>query len=466
MDNSTGLPFNGSDAYQYLTTEQALEDVVYFANHFEPRGFGNDIWASLKPQKTPWIFVGGSYPGVRAAMLRVRNPETIFASWSSSAPVQSNVEMPTYFEQLAQDLPTNCSADLAAASAFFDAQMSSESTNTSNLVKWLIDLATSSDVKSLQMTLNSTEVALSRKVDHAASISDYSSALSLIDIVVSSDIQAEGTGETQKYCDLLESFDPTAFLASKALSRAANTLYGPSSNKSHITPSAAGLGATYGPRAAFAGVLYATALHTRYSADFQAPPEPLGDNNAWQWQSCTEYGNWMVANSSSPNNILSRLIDVEHAEIANCGSNSTFRSLSGVPSLPDVNKPNKYGGWRMRPSNVMFTDGLKDPWHTISVQSSEAKRETTRSVPQCNQPPTDGQVFGLTFPDGYHAKDLGFTAESGEAVALFSKALDAWLPCFNKTGSPIQTNTGLSNLRIPSIAIIAFLVGAHALSGM
>jgi hypothetical protein len=30
----------------------------------------------LQASKTPWIFIGGSYPGMRAGMLRVRNPET------------------------------------------------------------------------------------------------------------------------------------------------------------------------------------------------------------------------------------------------------------------------------------------------------------------------------------------------------------------------------------------------------
>jgi hypothetical protein len=64
----------------FLTVEQALEDVVTFANNFTlptsasaaGRINGSD---SLRPNKTPWIFIGGSYPGARAAIMRVRNPD-------------------------------------------------------------------------------------------------------------------------------------------------------------------------------------------------------------------------------------------------------------------------------------------------------------------------------------------------------------------------------------------------------
>jgi len=71
--------------YQYLTFEQALEDIVVFAKSFSLPSQPN---TDFRPNKLPWVFVGGSYPGVRAAWMRLRNPEVIFASLSSSAPVQ------------------------------------------------------------------------------------------------------------------------------------------------------------------------------------------------------------------------------------------------------------------------------------------------------------------------------------------------------------------------------------------
>jgi Serine carboxypeptidase S28 len=71
--------------YQYLTFEQALEDVAVFAKSFSLASHPD---TDFRPNKLPWVFIGGSYPGVRAAWMRIRNPEVIYASLSSSAPVQ------------------------------------------------------------------------------------------------------------------------------------------------------------------------------------------------------------------------------------------------------------------------------------------------------------------------------------------------------------------------------------------
>ncbi len=81
--------------FKYLTTEQALLDVVYFAKTFSRPG-KEFAGIDLTPKKTPWIFVRCSYPGSRAALMRVAYPDTIFASYAASAPVQAVVEMPEF----------------------------------------------------------------------------------------------------------------------------------------------------------------------------------------------------------------------------------------------------------------------------------------------------------------------------------------------------------------------------------
>ena len=75
---------------------------------------------ALQPQNTPWIVVGASYPGVRAALLRARNPEVVFASWSSSGPVQAQINMASYYETAQRALPSNCSSDWVAVTKYVD----------------------------------------------------------------------------------------------------------------------------------------------------------------------------------------------------------------------------------------------------------------------------------------------------------------------------------------------------------
>lgn len=46
----------------YLTVIWALEDTVYFARPLQPPT-RVEYWPMLPSNKTPWIFIGGSYPG-------------------------------------------------------------------------------------------------------------------------------------------------------------------------------------------------------------------------------------------------------------------------------------------------------------------------------------------------------------------------------------------------------------------
>lgn len=109
MENTT------ADQWQFLTTEQALEDIVYFAN-----SFALSKSTDIHPSKTPWIMLGGSYPGVRASFMRIRNPEVIYASWASSAPVHAQVDMASYYKAAERSLTRNCSADWVAVTKYVD----------------------------------------------------------------------------------------------------------------------------------------------------------------------------------------------------------------------------------------------------------------------------------------------------------------------------------------------------------
>lgn len=73
-----------ASAFEFLTTEQALADVAKFAWNFGRHELPN---VDLTPASTPWIFIGGSYPGMRAAFMRQFHPSTIHVGYASSAPV-------------------------------------------------------------------------------------------------------------------------------------------------------------------------------------------------------------------------------------------------------------------------------------------------------------------------------------------------------------------------------------------
>ena len=109
------------EQWQFHTVEQALEDVIYFARRFSfPHPDSYTTSYRPYPSTTPWIFIGGSYPGIRAAYIRIRNPETIYASWASSAPVEAQIDMSSYWQAAERALPRNCSNDWVAVTKYFD----------------------------------------------------------------------------------------------------------------------------------------------------------------------------------------------------------------------------------------------------------------------------------------------------------------------------------------------------------
>lgn len=64
---------------------------------------------------------------MRAAFVREKYPETIFASFASSAPVEAQVDMSIYFEQVYRGLNGlgfgNCTKDIHAAINYIDNQL-------------------------------------------------------------------------------------------------------------------------------------------------------------------------------------------------------------------------------------------------------------------------------------------------------------------------------------------------------
>ena len=286
VDPETGVCPAGYSAYQYLTTEQALEDVVYFAEHFKPAGLESH-WQALAPGETPWIFVGGSYPGARAAFIRIRNPDVIYASWSSSGPVQATVDMATYTEQAYKDFTANCSADIAAASAYLDDVLTNGTPDDITQTKGLIYYA--SNPLELPNLSNVTEQTLDSLIQQKAKTVDSFYAGQVLSSLISELFQSFGfEAEVLPYCNVLEQFDPTT-IKSDSTKDLITSIYADSDS---ATIHSEGVAATYGSKSAFMALLY-TIGKQKVDAENAVlnsnttVPSP-SNSESWTWQTCSE----------------------------------------------------------------------------------------------------------------------------------------------------------------------------------
>lgn len=265
--NGSGVAEGGYQAYKYLTTEQALEDVVYFAHHFQPPGL-ETYWSLLHPSHSPWIWLGGSYPGIRGIHMRVRNPETFFATWASSAPTEAAVDMWTYFSQVERSMTRNCSADYTRVTNYVDSVLTNGTVKEKNDLKIALYTAVNSRPGGKKPPyINKTE---------AKDLSNADVAVHLLQPLTF--YQYYGfEASVQPFCDIMETFNQTHV---RTIDNGEMAL---------AMPSKSGVAATHNITAAWNAFLVGIAEND-YNVILQQRDDPMVSYYSWMWQSCSEYG--------------------------------------------------------------------------------------------------------------------------------------------------------------------------------
>ena len=84
---------------RFLTTQQALADTAYFAQHIKFKGLEHH---DLTAPKTPYIAYGGSYAGAFVAFLRTTYPDVYFGSIASSGVTKAIWDFWEYYTPVAE----------------------------------------------------------------------------------------------------------------------------------------------------------------------------------------------------------------------------------------------------------------------------------------------------------------------------------------------------------------------------
>ncbi|KAI5848020.1 serine carboxypeptidase S28-domain-containing protein [Tricharina praecox] len=392
-----------SEQMRFLTTENALKDFVVFANDFKWKNF------TVSPKVTPWVVIGGSYPGMRAAFLRHLYPETVYAAWASSAPVQAQVDMSIYWEQVYRGMVRynlgNCTRNVKLAVDYIDRQLSKSRTAA----------------KLKQQYLGRT----AEKVTNGGFADTLHYPFYWW--------QAEGVGEyLRSFCDHLTNGDSEVGpeWAKEEDGEGAGKLY---SDRWASWPGYVKLVNTYNPLGHCEG-------STR---DETAQPNCLLDGRysgdlgiSWSWQYCSEWGYFQSTNIG-PHALGSRYNNQRHQQEICYRQFPDGLSSGYLPRRPRVDKMNALtDGWNMRPSNVFWTGGEFDPWLSLSPLSQEKwspMLAATPEAPRCGHTPPEGQMFGHLLENSEHCYELRSSVESAtRPQEMFRDALKGWLKCFGK----------------------------------
>ncbi|EPS41156.1 hypothetical protein H072_4965 [Dactylellina haptotyla CBS 200.50] len=408
------------EAFQFLDTEQSLLDIQYFADRFKSERFPKD---DVTPKGSAWVFLGCSYGGVRGSLMRQKYPETIFASFSSSAPVEAQLEMTGYFEQIYRSASKEdpaCMRNIHSAITYIDEELE-KGGNSSDTIKNLFlgpggaanDNGRFAELLTAQLLFYPV-VGMRESVnpDHEFSLSNLCDWLNNDNGEISPSEGWERSGrkngkwiatkwaQYDSWQDLIVWFTGAYCGGYKA----------------NLTPTASG---------------WECELNKRFGKP---------DDIAWQWQVCSEWGYGQVANVG-PNQISSKFNNAEFFKYT-CDRQFPNATESGrLPKFPLVKKINDiYGGWLRPQARTFYTYGESDSWSVLGFFSNETGAPgnvVSHEIPGPETKNKGNRVFGYALDRGVHCQDFSGGPQSKESIQLFSQALRSWLPYFvpaNKSG--------------------------------
>ncbi|KAJ6257309.1 hypothetical protein Dda_8198 [Drechslerella dactyloides] len=379
LNIGNATPKELTEFYKHHTIEQALEDVVVFANNFSytfPNWPADKPQPTLTPDKTPWAFIGCSYSANRGAWLAKRNPGLFKATLASSAPVQEQVNFWQYFRAIEEELAkkyNNCALDLhAAANWMTDAYMTKNTTLVDTL---LLAVYGSQWTKLVQYYGVDSPTLWQYRVDYLTNLAwtPYT------------DFQYVGVeyGILGTVCDTME------------------TAYNPSG-------SPGGVFASEPLDRAVAAYVKGIVAVTRGTSDVSTTGtiNPYLDSLSWSWQYCTEVGGFQVANTARSTNLLPVFVDMQQ-QIDYCISTYGLsdRVTRNGPDVTHINE--KYSGWNIELPNVIWVHGEFDPWRALSIASPDApEHKATTNIPKCGDTFSVGTQLQWIIRDGHHGSDL------------------------------------------------------------
>ncbi|KAI0644791.1 peptidase S28 [Trametes meyenii] len=389
--------FGDSNPYQNLsiesfrvhTVEQAIQDLVYFAQNVHlPMPSGDQV----APGKAPWILIGGSYSGALTSYTMSSNPGVFHAGYASSAVVQAIVDFWGYFEPIRQAMPANCSADLEAVIAHVDSVLASNDSTQINALKSTFGLE-----------------GLSHNDDFAAALQE--------NLLAWQDLQPDsGPGaDFFQFCDALEVKNGVSAGASGWGLDHALQAWGNFWKSSYY-------------RQICGSDDVETCLGTYDASNPFWTYDYLGQTDrSWQWLLCNEFGFYFDGAPATHPTIASRLIAPAYGE-RQCGYRfpgafaAETTSVIEVPNARGVNSA--YQGWNTTAERLIFANGINDPW-----------REATVAADGSTSTGSDLQPHLLS--DGFHCSDLSIgegkastkvKSVQDTAVAYMREWFAEWVP--------------------------------------
>ncbi|XP_064615580.1 thymus-specific serine protease-like [Liolophura sinensis] len=310
---------------QYLTVEQALEDVANFQRYISTSlSLAND---------TTWIVFGGSYAGTLAAWFRLKYPDLVNAAVASSAPVFPTKDFKDYYVTAALSLLLHGGAD--CYNTLINATMTILNYTTTDSgreqLQYIITLCEP------MTTVNKQDIAnvFSTMASYVGEVVQFNNGARQFE-----GIKGWNYG-IKEFCTDMSSDDPYAGDPIYRYSRFLSARLGNSGK---------------------------TCLEHRYSRvrenlkDTDWDSDVAKGERQWLYQSCTQFGFFQTSESNNQP-FGSNFPDSYFLQMCKDVFNTEDYDLDeGIYELQQ-----KYGGYSPNISHAIFVTGQNDPWVSLGI---------------------------------------------------------------------------------------------------
>ncbi|KAI3328840.1 peptidase S28 [Ustulina deusta] len=340
---------------RFLTTDQALADTAYFANHVKFAGLEH---VDFSPKKTAWIAYGGSYAGAFVALLRKLYPNEYWGAISSSGVPEAIWDYYKYFEAAAVYGPPACVENTQKVTDIID--------------KILIGKKGTKYVGQLKSVFGLPNVT--HDGDFASVINGGIYGLQSLNWD-----PTQSSNQFFDYCDIVSS-DELKYPKTESLRGSVNeliTVAGYGAEVDTLSNHVLNYVGYYAPTAAGCESEDQDECFSTYDTEFYSQDSISQSWRLWPYQYCTQWG-YLQTGSGVPADqlpLISRTIDIDYSSVI-------CRDAFNLTETANVDAINKYGGFDLSYPRLAWVDGEWDPWRAAGVHAiGLPARESTTSEP-------------------------------------------------------------------------------------
>ncbi|KYK60824.1 extracelular serine carboxypeptidase [Drechmeria coniospora] len=389
---------------RFLSTEQGLADIAYFATHVDLPGLEN---YNLTAPDTPWIIYGGSYGGALAAFARKVYPDVIWGAISSSGVLAAVDDFWQFYEAARHFAPGDCSPTQQKLVQVIDAMLFSKDGRDSDAIKQLFGLDELLDDEFAQFL--SYEIGQLARVNwdpdrSSTTFADYCTTITSDTLLFQNTTYL--LPEVERAITLAGYHREVEVLSTRMLNWIG-----------HVREEVSKAHGNTSLREAASARFYEG--RTDLSADWY---------QIWTYQTCTEWGFFMTGEGTPEDQLpmVSRAYTYDYSSIL-------CRKLFNITSPPNVQAINKFGGFNFSFPRVALIDGAQDPWRAASPHALGLPGRVSNS----------SEPFILIDPAVHHWDKNGLKADKAklglppnhvvEVQAMEVDILKAWLEEFDTT---------------------------------